>query len=76
MQTQSQVIWVTAMVFLGTADVLIQWWNWVTLSSDQLNRGLVVGAPPKVKLHFAKSCRLITLRETSIGNSKPGEGRS
>ena len=43
------MIWVTAMVFLGTADVLIQWWNWVTLSSEQLNRGLVVGAPPKVR---------------------------
>ena len=60
------------MVFLGTADVLIQWWNWVTLSSEQLNRGLVVGAPPKVRTVFIGLLILVKPKGDVIRNPNLG----
>ena len=39
--------WVTAMFVLGSLDVVLNLVNFVQLSSDELNYGLVIGPPTK-----------------------------
>ena len=45
-KVRTRLSWVVVLFSLRTGDILVQWLNFSDLSSEELERGLIIGAPP------------------------------
>lgn len=45
---KTRVTWVVIMLFLGTADVMLNWINFANLMAEDQAHGLIIGPPPPI----------------------------